>query len=117
MEQSTEQLQAELVIFQADNDRVDRFLGLVKRYTDFTELTPAMLSEFVERIVVHERDKSGGKRIQEIEIHLNFIGKFDVPFSEPTPEEIEAEELAQLKRAKHREAQRRYVAKQRQKTA
>ncbi|MCL2562710.1 MAG: recombinase family protein [Oscillospiraceae bacterium] len=117
LEQSIGNLQAELATFQADNDRVDRFLDLVKRYTDFIELTPTMIAEFVERIVVHEADKSGGEREQEVEIYLNFIGKFDVPITEPTPEEIEAEELARYKRTRHREAQRRYLAKREQKTA
>ena len=117
LEQSTGQLNAELATFQADNDRVDRFLELVKRHTDFSELTPAMLAEFVEKIVVHEADKSSGEREQDVEIYLNFIGKFDVPVTEPTPEETEAEELAKYKRTRHREAQRKYLAKRKQKTA
>ena len=117
LEESIQQLKVELVDFQADNDRVDRFIDLVKRHTDFAELTPTMLAEFVEKIVVHERDKSSGERVQDVEIHLNFIGKFDVPISEPTLEGIEAEELARFKRERHREAQRKYLTKQKRKTA
>ena len=58
LEQSSNLLKAELATFQADNTRVDRFLDLVKRHTNFTELTPTMIAEFVEKIVVHEADKS-----------------------------------------------------------
>ena len=76
-----------------------------------------MIAEFVEKIVVHEADKTSGERERDVEIHLNFIGKFDVPIPDPTPEEIEAEELARYKRSRHREAQRRYLAKRKQKTA
>ena len=117
LEQSIDQLKAELAAFQVDNDRVDRFLELVKRHTDFTELTPTMIAEFVEKIVVHEADKSNGEREQEVEIYLSFIGKFDVPISELAPEEIEAEELAREKRERHREAQRKYLEKRKRKIA
>ena len=109
LEKSINQLQAELDSFTADSDKADKFISLVKRHTDFSELTPAMISEYIDKIIVHEGDKSSGERIQDVDIYLNFIGKFDVPMPEPTPEEIEAEEKARQERAKHREAQRRYT--------
>lgn len=62
------------------------------RHTDFSELTPQMIAEYIEKIVVHEADKSSGERQQQVDIYLNFIGKFDVPMPEPTAEEIAAEE-------------------------
>ena len=42
-----------------------------------TELTPALLREFVEKIVIHAPDKSSGHRIQRIDVHYNFIGEID----------------------------------------
>ena len=115
LEKSAALLQKELDNFHSDTARADQFIGIVKRYTDFSELTPAMLAEFIEKIVVHEVDKSSGERKQEVDIHLNFIGKFDIPLPEPTPEEIMAGEKARLKRERHREAQRRYAERQEQK--
>lgn len=115
LEQSIETLQSELDGFHADSERADKFIAVVKKYTDLTELTPAMINEFIEKIMVYEADKSSGERIQQVDIYLNFIGKFDVPDHVPTPEEMEAEEKAQLKRERHREAQRRYTEKQKQK--
>ena len=114
LEKSVVRLQSDLDHFAADNDRVDRFIDLVRRYTDITELTPTMIAEFIEKIVVHEGDWSSGEREQRVDIHLNFIGKFDVPVHEPTQEEIEAEEAARLKRSKKRETQRRWREKQKQ---
>ena len=95
--------QAELNIFNADTARVDQFLALAKKYRDFTELTTPMVNEFVEKIVAHapSRDENGD-RCQDIEIYLNFIGRFDVPLPEPTPEELAAEEEQRLKRAENR---------------
>lgn len=54
-----------------------RFLAVVRKYTDLTELTPEILREFVDRIIVHAPDKSSGRRLQEIEIIYNHIGVFD----------------------------------------
>ena len=39
-------------------------MELVRKYTDFSELTTSMIHEFIDRIVVHEADKSTGERIQ-----------------------------------------------------
>jgi hypothetical protein len=52
-----------------------------------------MLNEFVEKIVVHERDHKGRQdTTQEVEIYFNFVGKYVPPhFGEVslTPEEQE----------------------------
>ena len=93
--------EAALAQFTADTARVDQFLALAKKYTDFTELTTPMINEFIDKIIVHAptRDEYGD-RCQQVEIHLNFIGKFDVPLPEPTQEEL-AEEAAQRKKRKN----------------
>jgi DNA invertase Pin-like site-specific DNA recombinase len=82
-------LQAELDRFSADGKKADKFIEIVRRYTDFSELTPAMLNEFVEKILVHESERINGKRVQKVEIYLNFIGEFDAPaLKEPEPEPL-----------------------------
>ena len=103
LEQTLASDQANLDQFNEDTDRADKFLALAKKYTDFSELTAPMINEFVEKIVVHAPDRSTGERIQEIEIYLKFIGKFDVPMPEPTPEELAAEEKRRQKRIRDHE--------------
>ena len=95
--------QALLDQFHEDTDRASHFLALAQKYTDFTELTAPMLHEFVEKILVHAPDRSTGERVQEIEIYLNFIGKFEVPMPEPTEEELAAEEKRRQKRIRDHE--------------
>lgn len=56
---------------------IQSFLKIVRKYTAPTELTAAMLREFVEKIVVHAPDKSSGSRVQRIDVHYNFIGEID----------------------------------------
>ena len=42
------------------------------KYEHITELTPKIMHELIDKIVVHEADKSSGKRIQDIVIHYRF---------------------------------------------
>lgn len=86
LERQSEQLQSDLDAFDQDSVRADKFIGIVKRYTDFTELTTPMLYEFIEKIVVHERIK--GYRYQtsqKIEIYFNFIGAIELPNENVVP--------------------------------
>ena len=103
LEQLLASEQAQLDQFHEDTDRASHFLALAQKYTDFTELTAPMLHEFVEKILVHAPDRSTGERVQEIEIYLNFIGKFEVPMPEPTEEELAAEEKRRQKRIRDHE--------------
>ena len=63
-----------------------------------------MINEFIEKIIVHAPEKVDGDRVQEVEIYLSFIGRFDVPTPEPTEEEIKRQE--QLKRHRIRSRER-----------
>ena len=100
--------------FEADTLNADRFMELAQRYTDFSELTPVMINEFIEKIIVHAPDKSSGERVQEVEIYLNFIGRFDAPMPEPTREEIAEQEELRKKREANRKSSRKYAEKKRQ---
>ena len=104
----------ELDVFATDADRAHQFLALAKRYTDFTELTTPMINEFVDRIIVHAPEKIDGERTMEIEIYLKFIGKFEIPIPEPTPEELAAEEAARKRRAAERAKYERRKERKRQ---
>ena len=56
---------------------ISRFLSLVKRNLSFEDLTRDVLNTFIQKIVVHEVDKSSGRRVQNIDIYYNFIGKIE----------------------------------------
>ena len=77
LKQSIEDLSAIVHAAQTQAVNVQSFLKIVKKYTQPTELTPALLREFVEKIVVHAPDKSSGHRVQRIDVHYNFIGEID----------------------------------------
>ena len=77
LQAEADKIQNELQQEEKKSVDVKRFLAIVKKYTDLTELTPEILREFVDKIIVHAPDKSSGRRLQEIEIIYNHIGEFD----------------------------------------
>jgi len=111
-------LQKELDIFIANSEKTGNFIELARKYVDFSELTTPMLNEFVDKVLVHEADKSSGERVQKVDIYLSFIGKFDIPVNveEVSQAETEAEERRLAKKLKQREYfHRRYVEKKEKK--
>ena len=73
-------LQAELDKSQAATVNAEKFMGIVRKHLAFEELTPTLLREMIEKIVVHEcsYDENGTRR-QDIEIYYSFVGKIDLP--------------------------------------
>ncbi|MFI3171789.1 MAG: recombinase family protein [Eubacteriales bacterium] len=112
LEASVILLQDELNSYTEDSNRIESFIKLVHKYTDFEELTTPMLHEFVDKIIIHEADKSTGVRMQQIDIHLKYIGKLEVPMKQLTPEEIKEEEKKRKKRAWNRNYMRRKYEKE-----
>ena len=94
--------QIELDSYETDSDRIEKFLALAEKYTDFSELTTPMINEFVDRIEVHAPDKSSGRREQQIDIYLNFIGNFPIPVHEIVEKEAQEEHELAEKRAGYR---------------
>ena len=55
-------------------------MGIVRKHLASEELTPTLLREMIEKIVVHKcsYDENGTRR-QNIEIYYSFVGKIDLP--------------------------------------
>ena len=84
LKERVEELNAELAKAQEASANAEKFMNVVRKYVSFEELTPVMLREFVEKIVVHEAEALDGKRrgklrTQSIEIYYSFVGKVDLP--------------------------------------
>ena len=98
LERRVEELKSQIHLEEVKEAETGRFIALVKKYKDCTELTDTMLYAFIDRVEVHEA--TGGRTIyrqQNIDIHFNFIGSFYPPADEISEEEriaaIEAEQL------------------------
>lgn len=77
LKQSIEELCEVVAAAEAQTVNIQSFMKIVKKYTEPTELTPTLLREFLEKVVVHAPDKSSGHRVQRIDVHYNFIGEID----------------------------------------
>ena len=64
---------------------LQRFIERARQVTRLTELTPEIVHEFIEKIVVFKPNKVDGKRHQRVDIHYNTIGLWCAP----SPEEME----------------------------
>lgn len=79
------QLETELENAQIATEGLQRFIEKAKKVTQLTELTPELVHEFIQKIVVGKPEYKDGKRYQSVEIHYNGVGII----REPSPEEME----------------------------
>lgn len=107
----------ELQAYEADSDHIASFLKLARKYRDTDELTTPMIYAYIEKIIVHAPEKINGERHMQLDIYLKFIGNFQVPQTDPTAEEIAAEEKRRQQRAKNREKVARCMEKKKLKAA
>lgn len=119
--------------YEKETDKTRKFISLISRYENFDKLTNTMINEFVEKIIIHERDRKGSQTSkQKIEIYFNFIGNYEVPKEELSEEEqskLEEEErkinerrdrlhqnyLKRKANGKQQEYEERYKARRKQK--
>ena len=62
-----------------DEEKLSKFLKVVKSYTKIEELTPEILNSFIEKIYIGETEKYDGRKMQEVEIIYKFIGAINLP--------------------------------------
>jgi hypothetical protein len=99
LDAEVESLEAAVKQHEGEGKRAEQFISLIERYESFEELTPAVVNACVEKIVVHERDRKGSiDTTQTVEIHLNFIGEFELPKEEVDPAVLAAQEEERRKK-------------------
>ena len=62
-----------------DEEKLSKFLKVVKSYTKIEELTPEILNSFIEKIYIGETEKYNGRKMQEVEIIYKFVGAINLP--------------------------------------
>ena|GEM_PF-3162256 len=62
-----------------DEEKLSKFLKVVKTYTEIQELTPEILNSFIEKIYIGETERYDGKKMQEVEIIYKFVGAINLP--------------------------------------
>ena len=62
-----------------EEEKLSKFLKVVKSYTEIEELTPEILNSFIEKIYIGETEKYDGRKMQEVEIIYKFVGAINLP--------------------------------------
>lgn len=62
-----------------EEEKLSKFLKVVKSYTKIEELTPEILNSFIEKIYIGETEKYDGRKMQEVEIIYKFVGAINLP--------------------------------------
>ncbi len=79
---------------------LQRFIERARQVTRLTELTPEIVHEFIEKIVVHSPERIDGKRHQTVDIYYNTIGLWTVPDAEKLEQQFLTHYKAMQKRRK-----------------
>ena len=80
-------MEADLKISTVKTEGLQHFINRAKKVTRLTELTPEIVHEFIEKIVVSKPLYLDGKRHQTLDIYYNGVGILTMT----TPEEMEEE--------------------------
>lgn len=67
-------LQKQVDAIRESAGNAEKWIALIRKYTDLQELTAPIINELIDKILIHEPEKIDGKRAQKIEIFYRFIG-------------------------------------------
>lgn len=81
----TERLTAEINETDTAVGNVEKLIVVTRSYTRIDKLTPEILNAFIDRIEIHEKVKTDGKKTQQIDIYYSYVGIINIP----TEEEME----------------------------
>lgn len=121
LEEKIEHLQEQLTEVKVSTIDIKRFVAIIKKYKNPTELTRELVMELIDKIVVHEAVGKKPNREQQIDIYFNFIGQFELAYTKTEIAEAkvqaEKERAEKQERKKQRQAERNkaFQAKQKEK--
>ncbi len=79
LKNQAQDLKQSLVSSEQDEEKLFKFIKIVKTYSEIWELTPEILNSFVEKIIISETEWYAGRKIQEVKIIYKFVGAIQLP--------------------------------------
>lgn len=64
---------------EQNEEKLSKFIKMVKTYSEIRELTPEILNSFVEKIIISETEWYAGRKMQEVKIIYKFVGAISLP--------------------------------------
>ena len=79
LKRQMQDLKRSLTYSEQDEEKLSKFLKMVKTYSEIRELTPEILNSFVEKIIISETEWYAGRKMQEVKIIYKFVGAIRLP--------------------------------------
>ena len=79
LKRQMQDLKRSLTDSEQDEEKLSKFLNMVKTYSEIRELTPEILNSFVEKIIISETEWYAERKMQEVKIIYKFIGAIRLP--------------------------------------
>ena len=77
LEEKVKADQQEVDTYEQNKSDFDSFAAIIRKYVGIKELTPAIVNEFIKKIIVHAPEKVDRKRVQKVDIVFNFVGEIN----------------------------------------
>ena len=79
LKRQMQDLKRSLTDSEQDEEKLSKFLNMVKTYSEIRELTPEILNSFVEKIIISETEWYAERKMQEVKIIYKFVGAIRLP--------------------------------------
>ena len=79
LKQKTEALKASLAAKEERDGSLEKFVSLVRSYTEVQNLTPEILNSFIDKIYIGKPERIDGQRVQEVKIVYKLVGAVNIP--------------------------------------
>ena len=89
LKEATEQLRIDVEKQDDKTANISVFVEKAKKFTAINELTPAIVHEFIDYIMVSSKQVIDGKTVYPIDIYYNGVGISNVPTAEELEEMFE----------------------------
>lgn len=93
------ELSANLIQTKQSEIDLTTFIDKVKKYTEIKELTPEIINELIDKILVSQQTKLNGKRFQQIDIYYTGVGIISIPVNEYELEKTFQQSIKNIKTA------------------
>lgn len=64
---------------EQNEEKLSKFIKMVKTFSEMRELTPEILNSFIEKIYIGETERYDGRKMQDVEIIYKFVGAINLP--------------------------------------
>lgn len=99
LKEKINKLSANLIQTKQSEIDLTTFIDKVKKYTEIKELTPEIINELIDKILVSQQTKLNGKKFQQIDIYYTGVGIISIPVNEYELEEAFQQSIKNIKTA------------------